>query len=329
VVSLEKKAICLGELLIDFVSTVNGVSLKEAPSFEKAPGGAPANVAVGLARLGIETFFVGKVGQDAFGEFLREVLQNNQVITRFLKMTNRAKTTLAFVSLTKEGERDFVFYREPGADTLLDQQDIEEECFQGKGVFHFGSLTMTHEPAYSATLKALSLAKKHGYLISFDPNLRPALWKSLDEAREKIRQAASQSHIVKVNEEEAMFVASCNNLQKAIEFIRFHCKPSLVAVTLGKEGCLLCQGERQIRVPGFRVTSVDTTGAGDGFVAGLLSSLYMFWEELKKGTLLPEETLFHAGRRANAVGALTTLKKGAIPALPTQDEVEAFLEENA
>lgn len=325
---MDKKTICLGELLIDFVSTVSGVSLKDAPGFEKAPGGAPANVAVGLAKLGIESYFIGKVGQDAFGDFLRDTLQKNQVDPRFLFTTGRAKTTLAFVSLTQEGERDFVFYREPGADTLLDQSEIDDSCFSGTGVFHFGSITLTHEPAYSATLKAATLAEKHGYLISFDPNLRPALWKNLEEARSKMIQAMSRAQIVKLNEEEALFLSGSSSLDKALSWLqnRFHL--SLLAVTQGKKGCILSHGDKRLEIEGFVVDTVDTTGAGDGFVAGLISSLFMFWQELRAGKVIPEEALYHAGRRANAVGALTTTKKGAIPALPTQEEVEMFLEKN-
>jgi len=325
---VDKKAVCLGELLIDFVSTVSGVTLKDAPGFEKAPGGAPANVAVGLAKLGIDTHFIGKVGRDAFGEFLREVLEKNGVNTRFLFSTEKAKTTLAFVSLTQEGERDFVFYRDPGADMLLDQREIGEECFQGKGVFHFGSITMTHEPAYSATLRAISLAKKYGYLLSFDPNLRPALWRDLEEARFRMRQALKSVDILKINEEEARFLAGTSDLEKALEFISGNFPLALVAVTLGKKGCLIMQGERRLEAEGFSVATVDTTGAGDGFVAGLLSSLYMFWEDLRERKEIPEDTIAYAARRANAVGALTTTKKGAIPALPTSEEVEIFLKEH-
>ncbi|MEN3185064.1 MAG: PfkB family carbohydrate kinase [Atribacterota bacterium] len=325
---MEKRAICLGELLIDFVSTMSGVTLKDAPGFEKAPGGAPANVAVGLAKLGIETYFVGKVGRDAFGEFLRDTLVKNGVDTRFLSSTEKAKTTLAFVSLTKEGERDFVFYRDPGADMLLDQSDIEEEGFRKGGVFHFGSITMTHEPACSATLRALSLAEKYGCLISFDPNLRPALWRNLEEARFRMLQGAEKAHILKVNEEEAMFLAGQASLEDALDFLVKKFPQTLIAITLGKGGCLLLQGKMKIRVNGFTVNVVDTTGAGDGFVAGLLSSLYMFWKDLREGKAIPEDAFHHAALRANAVGALTTTKKGAIPALPTQEEVEIFLEGN-
>ncbi len=325
---LEKKAICLGELLIDFVSTLNGVTLRDAPGFKKAPGGAPANVAVGLAKLGIETYFTGKTGKDAFGDFLRMTLEKFDVNTRFLTTTTKAKTTLAFVSLTEEGERDFVFYRDPGADMLLDQSDINDQMFVGSGVFHFGSITMTHEPSNSATFKAIHLARKYGYLVSFDPNLRPALWKTLDEAREKMRSGLELSDIVKLNEEEAKFIAEANNLEQAINYIQKSYDLALVAITLGKEGSIILHRQKMIRVNGFSVHAVDTTGAGDGFVAGLISSLYMFWNDLRERKNITDDTIRYAGRRANAVGALTTLKKGAIPALPTQEEVEIFIKEN-
>jgi fructokinase len=322
---LDKKAICLGELLIDFVSTLNGVTLRDAPGFEKAPGGAPANVAVGLSKLGIETYFIGKIGKDAFGDFLRMTLDKYGVKTNYLTTTTKAKTTLAFVSLTEEGERDFVFYRDPGADMLLDQSDIIDLIFSGSGVFHFGSITMTHEPSNSATFKAIQLARKYGYLVSFDPNLRPALWKTLDEAREKMRLGMELSDVVKLNEEEAMFIAETNTVEEAIRYLQRSYNLALVIITLGKEGSILVHQEKSLRVEGFPVHAVDTTGAGDGFVAGLISSLYMFWNDLRERKSIPDDTLRYAGRRANAVGALTTLKKGAIPALPTQEEVEIFI----
>lgn len=325
---MDKKAICLGELLIDFVSTLNGVTLRDAPGFEKAPGGAPANVAVSLSKLGIETYFIGKIGKDAFGDFLRMTLDKYGVKTNYLTTTTKAKTTLAFVSLTEEGERDFVFYRDPGADMLLDQSDIIDLIFSGSGVFHFGSITMTHEPSNSATFKAIQLARKYGYLVSFDPNLRPALWKTLDEAREKMRLGMELSDVVKLNEEEAMFIAETNTVEEAIRYLQRSYNLALVIITLGKEGSILVHQEKSLRVEGFPVHAVDTTGAGDGFVAGLISSLYMFWNDLRERKSIPDDTLRYAGRRANAVGALTTLKKGAIPALPTQEEVEIFIEEN-
>lgn len=325
---MDKKAICLGELLIDFVSTLNGVTLRDAPGFEKAPGGAPANVAVGLSKLGIETYFIGKIGKDAFGDFLRMTLDKYGVKTNYLTTTTKAKTTLAFVSLTEEGERDFVFYRDPGADMLLDQSDIIDLIFSGSGVFHFGSITMTHEPSNSATFKAIQLARKYGYLVSFDPNLRPALWKTLDEAWEKMRLGMELSDVVKLNEEEAMFIAETNTVEEAIRYLQRSYNLALVIITLGKEGSILVHQEKSLRVEGFPVHAVDTTGAGDGFVAGLISSLYMFWNDLRERKSIPDDTLRYAGRRANAVGALTTLKKGAIPALPTQEEVEIFIEEN-
>ncbi|MEI6158099.1 MAG: carbohydrate kinase, partial [Atribacterota bacterium] len=263
-----------------------------------------------------------------FGDFLRSTLEKFGVNTRYLTSTNKAKTTLAFVSLTAEGERDFVFYRDPGADMLLDQSDITDQMFNGSGVFHFGSITMTHEPSSSATLKAINLARKYGYLVSFDPNLRPALWKSWDEAREKIRYGMELSDMVKMNAEEAMFITDTSSLDEAIAYIQKNYELALATITLGKEGAYLIHKSQLLRVEGFPVRAIDTTGAGDGFVAGLISSLYMFWNDLRERKDLPEDILRHACSRANAVGALTTLKKGAIPALPTPEEVELFIEEH-
>ena len=262
---------------------------------------------MGLSKLGIETYFIGKIGKDAFGDFLRMTLDKYGVKTNYLTTTTKAKTTLAFVSLTEEGERDFVFYRDPGADMLLDQSDIIDLIFSGSGVFHFGSITMTHEPSNSATFKAIQLARKYGYLVSFDPNLRPALWKTLDEAREKMRLGMELSDVVKLNEEEAMFIAETNTVEEAIRYLQRSYNLALVIITLGKEGSILVHQEKSLRVEGFPVHAVDTTGAGDGFVAGLISSLYMFWNDLRERKSIPDDTLRYAGRRANAVGALLSL----------------------
>ena len=229
-------AICLGEILSDFVSTQEGVAVGQAPAFEKKPGGAPANVAVGLARLGVSAGFIGKVGRDAFGDFLRETLVENGVDVRFMPRTDAAHTTLAFVSLAAGGERSFVFYRNPGADTQLEPSELDPAYFDGARVFHFGSLSLTHEPARSATLAALDLAKQRGLVISYDPNLREALWPDLDAARSRILSVLPRADVLKVSAEEACFLTGQSDATTGAAQLAAM-GPALVLLTLGPGGC--------------------------------------------------------------------------------------------
>ena len=315
-------AVCLGEALIDFVADVSGVSLAECPGFRKAAGGAPANVAVGLARLGVDAAFLGKVGDDPFGRFLEETFAGAGVQTRFMRFDPEHRTGLAFVSLQANGERDFVFYRNPSADMLYHAGEIPEAALDGCRVYHYGSITLIQEPSRAATLTTLQRARERGAVISYDPNLRPPLWPDVETARREILAALPHADVVKVSEEEAEFLYGPGTLEThAARF--FEAGIILALITRGGQGSYLATPAASIAVPGFPVTAVDTTGAGDGFMAGLLFGL------LERGLLgaTDRETLFALGRYANAVGALTCLKKGAIPALPTRTAVEQFLEE--
>jgi fructokinase len=308
-----------GEMLIDFVSTVNGVSLLEAPSFVKAAGGAPANVAVGLARLGVPAGFMGQVGDDAFGHFLAQTLRENKVDVAALRFSQAARTMLAFVSLRADGERDFMFYRHPSADMLYRPEDVDEAYLRTAQVFHFGTISLISEPARSAALHGAGIAREAGLLISFDPNLRLNLWPDAKAARDGMRLGWLLAHIIKVSEEELAFLGETDDLTEAACKL-WHNDLRLLIVTRGKAGCRYVTSAFSGEVAGFAVNPVDTTGAGDGFVAGLLKGLHD-----QPDAHTAEDRLRAICRYANAVGALATTQRGAIPALPTAEQVETFL----
>jgi sugar/nucleoside kinase (ribokinase family) len=318
--------VCLGEALIDFVADVSGVDLQDAPGFRKAPGGAPANVAVGVAKLGTSAAFLGKVGDDPFGKFLARTFADAGVDTTKVVYDDSAKTGLAFVSLMADGDRDFTFYRNPSADMLLTPDELPTDLLATCKVFHYGSITLIQEPSRSATLKAIEAAKQTGAIISYDPNLRLSLWPSEEAAREGMIEGLPYADFVKVAEEELEFMFGISDVADGIEKLH-DMGVALVAVTAGPRGCAISDGERTIRHAGFTVGSEDTTGAGDGFVAAVLHHLVKTGKTRPLGPI-PEEELQGLTRFANAVGALTTTRKGAIPALPTPDEVRAFLEKH-
>jgi len=314
--------IALGELLIDFVSTESGVSLIEAPAFKKAAGGAPANVAVGLAKLGVASGFIGKVGDDDFGHFLAQTLQGHGVDTSALRFSDEARTMLAFVSLRADGERDFMFYRHPSADMLLRPEEIDLDYIGAAKVLHYGSISLISEPSRSATLAAVKGAQERGLLISYDPNLRLNLWPSAEAARERMLAGWQFAQIAKVSLEELTFLSGERDLKAATQAL-WHDRLRLLVITQGKYGCRYFTTEAQGRLPGFSVETVDTTGAGDGFVAGLLAGV-LANEQVWTSPSDLERVL----RLANAVGALTTTQRGAIPALPSKEQVLKLLGED-
>ena len=323
------EAVCLGELLIDFMPQEVGLPLIDTYTFRKAPGGAPANVAVGLARLGVEAGFIGKVGEDAFGRFLARVLQENGVDASQLRLCGEARTALAFVSLLTDGEHDFMFYRHPSADMLLRPQEIEEDYIAGARVFHFGSITLISEPSRSATLRAAEVARRHGLLVSYDPNLRLSLWPGESAAREGMKTGLPYADLLKVSREEASFLTGQEDLKEALGRLRSDYGTALAVATLGPGGCFYSAAAGSGRVPGFEVDAVDTTGAGDGFTAGLLAQLLRLAPTREGIEKLQTSDLEKICTFANAVGALTTIKKGAIPSLPTRQQTTTFLAERA
>ncbi len=314
------KALCIGELLIDFVSTTPDVTLAEAPGFVKAPGGAPANVAVGLAKLDIDAGFIGKVGADPFGDFLSETLQQNSVDTKYLIAGETSRTTLAFVATRSDGMKDITFYRHPGADIQLSPDEIDTDYIKSADLFHYGSVSLSHSPTREATLKAIQTAKDTDTFISYDPNLRLMLWDNANDAKHWIWEVMPHADVVKISEEEWEFITGDTELAAGIEQI-LGLGVKLLVVTLGERGCYYTNGNVDGYVDGYAVEVVDTLGAGDAFVAAMLSQLIKHTEL----SSLTNDELDDIMRYANAAGALATQKVGVIPALPTHAEIAQFL----
>ncbi|CAN1180643.1 Probable fructokinase-7 [Linum perenne] len=318
-----KKVVCFGEMLIDFVPTVSGVSLAEAPDFKKAPGGAPANVAVGVSRLGGSSAFIGKLGDDEFGRMLNEILKQNNVDNSGIRFDPNARTALAFVTLRADGEREFMFYRHPSADMLLTESELEIGILKQASVFHYGSISLISEPCRSAHIKAMRIAKSSGAILSYDPNLRLALWPSAEAAKDGIMSIWNDADVIKINEDEIMFLTGGDdpNDDNVVLEKLFHPDLKLLIVTEGSVGCRYYTKDFKGKVPGIKVKAVDTTGAGDAFVGGLLSSLAS-----NPGILQDEKKLKEALYFANACGAVTVTEKGAIPALPSMAAVLKLME---
>lgn len=316
--------ICLGELLIDFISLDKNVSLIESTGFIKAPGGAPANVAVGVVKLGAESGFIGKVGNDPFGLYLKKVLKDLKVDTKNLVFDTYARTTLSYVALKSDGARDCMFYRNPGADMLLDENEIKEEYFDGANILHFGSISLGSPKSEKATLKAIEYAKKRNMIISYDPNLRLSLWDDYEFAKNKINSGFKFADFVKISDDEYEFITGTSTIEECAEYIlNMGCK--LVVITMGKNGCFYSDGKNRGYLSGYNVDTIETTGAGDAFVAAVL---YHLSDRVKKGEesiLKVSDKLLEILKFANCSGALATTKIGVIPSLPVKSEVDMFL----
>ncbi len=311
--------LCLGELLIDFICSDVSQGLTKGVNFVKKAGGAPANVTAALTKLGGKAYFAGKVGNDNFGEFLKDTLDQAGVDTSMLVMDNNSNTTLAFVSLNEYGERDFIFNR--GADELFTWNDLDSEKLKDFNIIHFGSATaLLGGPSKDTYLKVIKLASEKQAFISFDPNYRVDLWKDrLDEFIMVSKNCIKYSDLVKVSDEEIQIITGKRNLEEGVkEFHNLGAK--LVAVTLGKDGTLISNGENISIVSSIKIKSIDSTGAGDAFVGAFL---YKISKEENPKTLInnfgkiKEMVLF-----SNKVGAMACTKLGAIDALPTLKEVE-------
>ncbi len=324
-----KKIISFGEALIDFVPNVSGLALSDVEQFKRAAGGAPANMAVAVAKLGGDSHFLGKVGDDAFGRHLETVLRDHGVKTDMLLFTREAKTALAFVSLRADGERDFLFYREPSADMLITPEELDPAWFADPGIFHFGSLTLTWPQCKATTYKAVQLAKEAGNLISFDPNLRFSLWSSPADARDAVVPLLPSADVLKVSEEELEFLLQTKDEDVAVQRL-LELGIALVVVTRGRLGSSYYTASVSGAVPVTPVMSVDTTGAGDAFVGGMLYQLATLDASRQNLEALTrnQATLEAILRFANACGAITTTGRGAIPSLPTLDMVNDFYRAN-
>nr|XP_023892555.1 probable fructokinase-7 [Quercus suber] len=323
--SQDKKSlvVCFGEMLIDFVPTVGGVSLAEAPAFKKAPGGAPANVAVGISRLGGSAAFIGKVGADDFGYMLADILKQNNVDNSGMRFEPTARTALAFITLRADGEREFLFFRHPSADMLLHESELDINLIKKARIFHYGSISLIDEPCRSAHLAAMGIAKKSGCFLSYDPNLRLPLWPSEEAAQKGIMSIWDQADFIKISEDEIRFLTGGDDPDDDNVVLNklFHPNLKLLVVTEGSEGCRYFTKEFKGRVAGVKVKPVDTTGAGDAFVSGIVNSLASDLNIIQDEKRLREALLF-----ANATGALTVTERGAIPALPTKEAVLQFLQ---
>ncbi|WP_406589702.1 carbohydrate kinase family protein [Bacillus atrophaeus] len=314
--------VCIGELLIDFFCTDVDVDLMEGHNFLKSAGGAPANVSAAIAKLGGDAAFSGKVGKDPFGYFLKETLDAVNVDTSMLVMDEKAPTTLAFVSLKNNGERDFVFNR--GADALFTMDDIDEDKLSQAKILHFGSATaLLSDPFCTAYLRLMSIAKDKGQFVSFDPNYREDLWKGrVHEFVSIAKRAIDLSDFVKVSDEELEIISGTEDHEKGVNILH-EIGAKIVAVTLGKRGTLLSNGAKKEIIQSIPVTSIDSTGAGDAFVG---ATLYRLAKTDHSTSIYTDfEQLHDIVSFANKVGAVVCTKIGAIDALPSLEEIEAPL----
>lgn len=315
----------VGELLIDF--TPAGTTAAGAACYARNAGGAPANVLAMAAHLGVRTAFIGKVGADGFGDFLAQTLLDNGVEVSGLVRDASAFTTLAFVSLGKGGERTFDFCRKPGADTLLRPEELNAQLLSHTRWLHFGSVSLSQQPAAGATLAAVRAAKAAGACISFDPNYRPFLWDSPKAAVQAIRLAAGMADVIKLSQEELelLFDGAADDPEQGARALLAQ-GAALVLVTLGSQGARAYTKNADACAAGFQVDAVDTTGAGDAFTGAALAALKDFTRRQIES--MSADALAQLLRRANACGALTVTAYGAIPALPTAQELARFLQKN-
>ncbi len=315
--------VALGELLIDF--TENGTSAQGNPVFEANPGGAPCNVLAMLRKLDRCCAFVGKVGNDMFGQQLKAVAEEAGIDMSGLRMDDTVHTTLAFVKTYEDGDRDFSFYRNPGADMMLTEDELPMDMIRDTRIFHFGTLSMTHEGVRQATRAAVLAAKQAGAIISFDPNLRPPLWDSLNEARAQMLWGLSQADVVKIADNEIEFLTDTSDYDKGARLLRERFPGiRLLNVTAGANGSYAFCGDRKTFVPSFLLGgTIETTGAGDTFCASVLDFV------LAHGTDgLSKDDLKAMLRFANAAAYLVTTRRGAIRSMPQRQQVEAILKEH-
>ena len=313
--------VALGELLIDF--TENGESIQGNPLLEANPGGAPCNVLAMLNNLGRKTAFIGKVGKDSFGQMLTKTVRESGTDVTNLVVDEKVHTTLAFVHTLPDGDRDFSFYRNPGADMMLRKEEVREEVIREGKIFHFGTLSSTHEGVREATRYAIDVAKEQGLLISFDPNLREPLWETLEDARREIEYGLSKCDILKISDNELEFMTGTRDYSEGVQILRERYKISLILVTLGKEGSRAYYKDKMAAAPSFpQKNTIETTGAGDTFEGCALN--YILEHGLED---LTEENLKEMLIFANAGASIITTRKGALKVMPTVEEIIALIEE--
>ena len=308
----------LGELLIDL--TQNGMSEQGNPILEANPGGAPCNVLALLSKMGHKAAFIGKVGKDGFGEQLTKGLVETGISTEGLMYDEAVHTTLAVVHTYADGDRDFSFYRNPGADMMLRPEEVKDEIIKNSKIFHFGSLSMTDEPVHSAHLHALKVAEEAGILRSYDPNLRPPLWPNLEVAKENILELMGHCDILKISDNEIQWLSGKEDYDEGIAWLRERYDIPLIFLTLGKDGSRAYCGDIRTEQKGFKLATIETTGAGDTFFGSVLHHvLELGWRSYTK------EELDGMLRFANAAAALVTTRRGALRVMPSLEEIEAVL----
>lgn len=311
----------LGELLIDF--TNNGFSEQGNPVFESNPGGAPCNVLAMLSKLGYSTAFIGKVGDDFFGKQLRDAITEVGIDATYLKVDEEVHTTLAMVHTYEDGDRDFSFYRNPGADMMLNVDDVPAKLIESSKIFHFGTLSMTHDGVREATKRALDIAKNAGVTISFDPNLRPPLWKSLDLAKEQVLYGLKYCDILKISDNEIQWLTGKEDYTDGVNWIRDKFDIPLILVSLGKEGSRAYTKNEMIEVGAFiSEGTIETTGAGDTFFGCVLSYICKYGIDNLDSKLIREMLTF-----ANAAASAITTRKGALKVMPELDEIKKIMNE--
>ena len=312
----------IGELLIDFIQ--NGVSKQGNPMFEANPGGAPCNLLSMVSKLGHKTAFIGKVGKDSFGKQLKNVLEEVGIDTAYLSMDEKVPTTLALVHTLEDGDRDFSFYRNPGADMMLTEEEISEELIKNSKIFHFGTLSMTHECVRNATKKALDIAKKAGCIISFDPNLRPPLWDSLESAKEQVLYGLSFCDVLKISDNEIQWLTGKENYTDGVNWILERYPIPLILVSMGKEGSrAYYKGSCVEAAPFLQKNTIDTTGAGDTFGGCILHYILEYGLDQLTEEKLKEMLCF-----ANGAAAIITTRKGALRVMPSVEEIEKVIKTN-
>lgn len=311
--------VALGELLVDF--TENGISAQGNPVLEANPGGAPCNVLAMLNKLGRKTAFIGKVGDDTFGHMLKTAAAQSGIDMTNLLMDSEVHTTLAFVHTFQDGEREFSFYRNPGADMMLRQDEVQEDIIKAAKIFHFGTLSMTHTCVRKATHHAVDIAKENGLLVSFDPNLREPLWDSLEDAKKAIAYGLSKCDILKISDNELEFMTGTTDYTEGVRMLRQSYDLPLVFVTLGKDGSRAYYHDIMVEANTFmNVHTIEKTGAGDTFTGCALHSILTYGIENLTAEKLQKTLLF-----ANAGAALITTKKGALKVMPERAEIEALI----
>lgn len=315
----EYDVIAMGELLIDF--TMSGQSGQGNDLFEACPGGAPCNVLALLNKMGKKTAFFGKVGMDQFGKLLRATLEEVGIDTSHLLTDSQVNTTLAFVHTYPDGDREFSFYRNPGADMMLTAEEVDEDFLAKTRLFHFGTLSMTHDGVREATKKALQIAKDKGLLISFDPNLRPPLWSSLELAKEQMEYGFQFCDILKISDNEIQFVSGKEDYDEGIRYLQEKYRIPLILLTMGKDGSRAYYKGMRVEREGFKCKTIETTGAGDTFCGSSLN--YILDHDFEN---LTEEQLGEMLTFANAAAAIVTTRKGAIRAMPEKKEVETLIQ---